>query len=933
MPPGAAFTGRGQVHGKSGILCVPLLCEQCRPAWATPPKTLLTEQWHTAAPVATIRVHTRSQAGQDRSRGFCYDPAMSTRLLVMFFASGALGLVYETVFGKLLSYVFGVTAWATCTVLASFMAGLALGSVALGGLADRTRRPLLGYAVLELLIGAYCLAVPTLSAGIDSAYALAYDRFEMNLGTLTALRFALSFVMIVIPTFLMGGTLPMMARFVVRREDQIGPGIGWLYALNTLGAAVGTLVSTFVLMPNLPIDHIIQFAAAANGLLFVWALVEQHRAGPVPIAEGQETPVPLSAPAEAKPLLGPRILLLGALLSGAVTLGYQVVWTHVLAQLIGMSVYAFGTMLFSFLVGLSLGAMYVARRKDSAVAASRFLYRSQLLAAGFVAIVMPLWGLAPQVFRGMGHLMEESGSGLLPRAFWLMELTRLLTAFGLLIGPTFFLGCAFPLLIRLYGARVRALGGSIGRLYFVNAIGAIVGSVGVGFWLLPMLKSQPTIRMLGTLNVLMAGMFWWALMRREKGLRPVGLIVTVALLWLTPSWDLLRMNQGSNVLFTDNWAAASGELIFHEEDLHGIIAVTQTYGKDERCLWTNGKFEGNNTWEKVAQQHFAHYPCLYSRQLRRALTIGLGTGCTLGAMTAYPFERIDVCELSENVVAAARQCFTDINFNCLDDDPRVQLHVMDGRSFLRLHKRKYDVISVQVSSIWFAGAANLYSREFYALCRDRLEPKGVLQQWVQLHHQTAKDLAVTLRTARQAFKYALLFTSGQGVLLLSNEPLVADYEHLATLSARPAVRNVLSGFEGKTLFALLGSQVLDQEGIDRFLTDMEATGGSAALVSRDLYPYLEYATPRNNAMTEKDKQVFRQHLAPYIVTGPTPIMNVPDQASAAFARAAYYYGRALTKFFSDRADAHAAEFIAVARGLDSSDRAEILEAMRNHLGD
>ncbi|MFB3105428.1 MAG: potassium channel family protein, partial [Pseudomonadales bacterium] len=168
--------------------------------------------------------------------------------------------------------------------------------------------------------------------------------------------------------------------------------------------------------------------------------------------------------------------------------------------------------------------------------------------------------------------------------------------------------------------------------------------------------------------------------------------------------------------------------------------------------------------------------------------------------------------------------------------------------------------------------------------------------------------AVTLRTARQAFKYSLLFTSGQGVLLLSNEPLVADYEHLAALSARPAVRNVLSGFEGKTLFALLGSQVLDQDGIDRFLADMETAGGSGALVSRDLYPYLEYATPRNNALTEQDKRVFQQHLASYVVTGPTPVVNMPDEAAEAFTRAAYYYGRSLTKFFAAGRDDNIAAF-------------------------
>jgi len=939
---------------------------------------------------------------------------MILRLMVMFFVSGALALVYETVFGKLLSYVFGVTAYATSTVLASFMAGMALGGYALGRVADRVKRPIVGYAVLELCIGLYCLAVPTMIGWIDAAYAAGYQRFTLSLPALTSLRFALSFVMILIPTFLMGGTLPMMARFAVRHEDQIGRRVSWLYAMNTLGAAMGTVVCAYLLMPNLPVDRIIRFAAVGNALVFGWALLEHARANAHAIGVTKDSHSSDTA-RTGEAVSGGTVLLVGAGLSGVITLGYEVVWTHVLAQLIGTSVYAFGIMLFSFLVGLGLGAAYVTRVVASDAASRRYLVTSQLIAAGLVAVTMPLWPLAPEVFRGMGRLMER---GTVPRTFGVMEATRFATSFALMIGPTFFLGCAFPLLVRLFGTRVRALGGSVGRIYFVNTLGAIIGSVGVGFLLLPTLKSQTPVRILATLNVLAAALYWWKVAgvkhagsvndagandagvndagvndagvndagvndagandagANDAGVNDAGarilsrtrphgnpfpredatqkripaaegarwesrtsrsnsrarwhlpaMLVVTAIIWLVPGWNLLQMNRGSNVLFTDNNAAAGGTLIFHAEDLHGgVTAVTQW--ENERCLWTNGKFEGNNTWEKVAQQHFAHYPCLYAKHFERLLTIGLGTGCTLGALTAYPFERIDVCELSPNIVRAARECFTDVNFGCLDRDERITVHEMDGRNYLRLHETRFDVISVQVSSIWFAGAANLYNREFYELCRQRLEPDGVLQQWVQLHHQTRHDLAVTLRTARQVFKHALLFTSGQGVILLSNEPLVADYASIARQSKRPGMDQMLSGFEAKTLFAILGTQVMDEAAIDSFLADND---GADAIVSSDLYPYLEYATPRNNALSAEDMARFSEQLRSYIPTARPTVTGVREPDVAAFVEAAYYYGRSRSPFFESERDRNIEQARSALSRIDGGSLATVIQRMRTAL--
>jgi spermidine synthase len=297
-------------------------------------------------------------------------------------------------------------------------------------------------------------------------------------------------------------------------------------------------------------------------------------------------------------------------------------------------------------------------------------------------------------------------------------------------------------------------------------------------------------------------------------------MATAALVALAPRWDLARLASGTNVYFEAQ--PQQGRVVWIDEDIHGgVVTVTDKGGIS--TLWTNGKYQGDTGWQMTPQRGFADIPAAFAPRFDRALVIGMGTGVTIAETARYPFARIDVAELSPGIVKAARTFFGTVNDHVLDD-PRVSVRFEDGRNLLLVAPASYDLVTIEVTSIWFAGAANLYNREFYEAAARRLSVGGVLSQWIQMHHTTLLEVASQVATARSVFAHAALFLSGQGVLVMSATPL----------KPRPD--------------ADLSDLVLADETLDAFVSDVCARSGvtSADLVSTDDNLRLEYATPRYN---------------------------------------------------------------------------------------
>ncbi len=771
----------------------------------------------------------RLSSSADRALGIPF-PAVVT----LFVVSGAAGLVDQVCFSKYLSYIVGSTAYAVSTVLAAFMTGIALGAHFGGRLSARIRRPLLAYGALELAVACAVAVTPVAFDGLTGVYADFARKAPNSLALLTVLRWLVAVAVVVVPTAAMGATLPVLTRALAERADERERRLGALYAANTAGGAIGALLGAYLFLPALGLLGTLALAATASAtvgaLSIFWGRrAESIGAVPPPTAESSAA---LASERDPGRLFAAELGVF-AFLSGCLVFAAEVVFTHLLALLIGNSAYAFGLILAVFLVCLFFGAEragWFERRLGSAALAVGLVFSAFALAA-----TLPVWDRLPGVFTTAGSYAKSFGG---------RETVRALTAFLALCVPTTLMGLTFPLLLRRV-ATTRDPSRWVGKLTAINTIGAVVGALGTGYVVLPAFGSERTL-------LAIAGVFALAAIPAARAVeRPRRLFVFVlsggvlALGLAMPRWDIARLTSGSNVYFE---GAEKPEAIpFVREDVHGGV-TTVTRSRGIHTLFTNGKFQGNTGWEMDAQRLFAHYPSLFVSRFERSLVIGVGTGTTVGTLAAYPWKRIDVVEISPAIVEAAREYFTPVNHGALDDR-RVVIHHADGRNFVLVDDGKYDLVGMELSSIWFAGAASLYSREFYGLVRNRLAEGGVFQQWVQLHHIHRRDFSTVVHTLRSVFPHvALFYGGGQGILVASGSPLRASQRRLAELEVTPAMSVVMP--PDRRFPELLGDVLAEGAGLDRFLEEsaQQANVPLDELVSTDQNVYLEYSTPRGNVL-------------------------------------------------------------------------------------
>ena len=763
----------------------------------------------------------------------------------LFAISGAAGLVDQVCFAKYLGYVVGGTAHAVSAVLAAFMTGLSLGALLGGRWAGRVRRPLAAYGVLELCVAAAVLATPFGFRALGPLYSAAAAALPDSLAAISALRWCVAFLLVVVPTMAMGATLPLVSRGLggaLGQTELRERRLNLLYAANTLGGASGALLGAYWIIPELGLSGTVVLAACGSALAGVLALLFDARAkrGKRAPASGVGASVETTGRPSAPPasLIAPSqrdrwLFDVLAFASGFLVFAAEVVTTHLLALIIGNSAYAFGLILAAFLSWLFVGAGLagVARKRfgDAAVPLGMAVTAIAALA------MIPAWDELPRLFAGLGKAVT-SFSG--------REAVRGAVAFGILALPTTAMGLTFPLLLRRVGTYPN-VAAWVGRLTAINTVGAVLGALVTGYALLPLLGSQGSLTAIAVAFALMAlaALPWTRGGLKQATLGGVGIAAAMAL--VTPRWDLSELTNGSNVYFEAPKARA--EVVSIREDAEGGV-TTVTLAEGVYTLYTNGKFQGNTGWEMDAQRFFAHYPSIFVDRFDRALVIGLGTGTTLGTLAAYPWKRLDLVEISPAIVDAARRYFNASNHGVLDD-PRLHLHIADGRNYLLVKDERFDLISMELSSIWFAGASNLYTDEFYQLVASRLRDGGVFQQWMQLHHVYRRDFATVVHTLRKNFKHVALFYGGrQGILVASQQPLRASKQRLAALEQIPRLLQLEPG--GRRLESLVQDVLVMDAGLDAFLAESAAEAGATLdeLVATDENLYLEYRTPRGNVL-------------------------------------------------------------------------------------
>jgi spermidine synthase len=762
----------------------------------------------------------------------------------VFILSGLSALIYQVYFMKKISLIFGSTALAVTTVLATYMFGLAVGSYIGGRIADRAKSPISIYAYAEMLVGMLLLASPLLFNWLERLYAAIGKSGNLSLLNLTFMRILFPLPVILLPTLAMGTTLPLLTKYLTTGKNKIIGNLSRLYSANIIGAALGTFLATYLLMPNFGMMTTITIAVLIN-LAIALVVFRLGKRFPVLTTAVNETTIP-EVTGLSWHLLPPAtmntVLIISALVLGFVSFAGEVVWTHLLAMIVGNSVYAFGVMLIAVLVGLAIGGYIAGRLALNQRRKLAIISILQFSIAGFFLLQLLIWDKIP-VF--MQNLWVTATS------FPEREFVRFTISFSLLILPTLAVGLTFPLLASLYANNLKTLGTRIGRISFFNTLGNILGTLVMGFLLLPMIGSFKASILMAIMAVANGFLLFYSWPGRQKP--AIGgsllLLFTATIFWL-PQWNLTNLSLGTNVYFfrqhrgtvIDSWEEKDGGFTTITEEIIPSLA------KKKITLWTNGKFQGDNLPEMEAQFRFALYPIVFNKKHDRALIIGLGTGVSGRVVQQSGFKDIEVAEISPGIVAAAKKYFSREN-GCLLDQKNVRLRIEDGRNLLLVNQQPYDLITMEISSVWFAGAASLYSVEFYELAKKNLARDGVFQQWVQLHHISPYDVLVTIATVRHVFPHVRLFFGGsQGVILASQEPLQIPFQKLAQYNSDQQSNFIKSISPYQNVFCLLGEQLLGERGINLFLASYLKKFGSELqdLTSNDNNMFLEYSTPQGN---------------------------------------------------------------------------------------
>ena len=789
-------------------------------------------------------------------------------VVACFLLSGFAALLYQTAWMRQFSLVFGTSELAVATVLAAYMGGLALGAAVAGRYVDRLTRPILIYAILEAGIALSALAVPLLLAAAGLLYAAILGDYasppDAALIGQPVFYLVVAFLVLALPTGFMGATLPLLTRHVVRNDAEVGPRVALLYAVNTLGAVLGTVVAAFVLLPKLGLSGTVWIGVGVNGLVFaIAALLSKHvsihhvshedtasvtttgffRSCVSPLFDfGSDASTRLmrvfrSQPAWILPLM---------LLSGAIAFTYEVLWSRMLAHVIGGSIYAFATMLAAFLAGIALGGGLI----------GKFAIRRETAAMTFALSQVAIAALSIAVFAWMGPLIPAD-----------LTTTRVVIYAMLVMLPaTVFIGATFPLAVRVLVADERDAGVNTARIYSWNTLGAIVGAIAAGFYLIPDLGFEGTIKLAVLINL---GLALWAASFIAPWKPAFASAIAAGFLVIffgySPNRPQAVISNAGYLLaeLTDTreifYAVGRSATVMLEE--HGGYYFVRTNGLPEASIAAKGSPPVKDPEKWLTALAVTARP-----ETEDLLVIGFGGGVALEGIPAS-VQQVDVVELEPEVINANRALAGMRNVDPLVD-PRLNVVINDARNALRLSSKRYDVIVSQPSHPWTAGASHLFTREFVAEAKNHLQSEGVFVQWMNSEFVDAPLLRTLAATLRAEFDYVRLYQPVPQMLMFHASDGPLDTEMSLARTGQPLVQDIMhfSRLGINSVEDLIAALVMDEQGVDEFSRDapistddnnLMATDSNSrgdGLVNADLNMLLEPYDPllRNDSWIRSD---------------------------------------------------------------------------------
>ena len=762
--------------------------------------------------------------------------------LIVYCLSGAAALLYQVAWSRLLTLHMGHTVAAVGTVLAAFMGGLAIGAALAGRTAPRLprQRALAWYARLEIVIALCAFFVPFGLAALQPLLRASYA--DGSGSWFGVVRAASSLLLIALPAAAMGATFPLAVHWLVGDATRASRDTGALYAVNTIGAAIGAAATGFLLLPALGLRTTTLIGVTINiaAAFAAFRLAEMPVLGSDPrIRSIQGSDPNVTRRSGAKVTKGstrgasPGLAATALGLSGFVALVYEVVWTRALALVLGPTTYAFSTMLVAFIVGIACGAAVASRIADRVRQPLLWLASTLVLAALGASAASLVLGQIPLAIAGIVSAPNATLTGIVAREALLVA--------PLLLPMTIAFGAAFPFAVAVATRPPGPVAADVARIYVFNTVGAIGGALAGSFLLVPLLGLQRSI-VLGGIVLVATGAFVALASTTRIATRTAivaaGLGLAAATL-LIPPWNPNLMSSGAYKYATEPVAGdlqaslEAGDLLYYGEGAAGTVAVRRVAGTTS--LTIDGKVDASNGADMLTQKLLAHLPLMLHPAPRDVAVIGFGSGVTVGAALQHPVTRIDAVEISPQVIAAS-SLFREENHDALSDS-RTRLLVADGRTHVMMSDQTYDVIISEPSNPWMAGIAALFTREFFAAARARLRSDGVLCQWAHTYDISDGDLRSIVGTFASVFPDGAMWLVGDGDLLLTgaNTPVVDLVHNVERAWLRPGVAADLASVGVRDVFGVLSLFLTGGPGLKEY-----GTGP----IQRDDRLALEFSAPK-----------------------------------------------------------------------------------------
>ncbi len=815
---------------------------------------------------------------------------ISAKIIVaaLFFMSGVSGLIYEVTWIRMFGHVFGITTYAVSAVIGAFFAGLALGGFLAGKRADIAgagpvdeagaianphikSRLILIYAYLELGIAASAVMVYAAMPGLKSLFVWFNHSAGGSPVTLNIARFVLSFAILLIPSTLMGATLPILSKFFISRYQKVKQGLGLLYGINTSGAAIGCLAAGFYLVGTLGVFETICVGAAINLAIGVAALI-LNKTSVFNIADEKEPQTATEHELEdknckqkssraksavkertlkarstlkpgnatrknndlPKPIINALMIAFGV--SGFTSIAYEIIWTRMLSLVFLNSIYSFTTMLVTFLTGIAVGALIAARFFRKGVKPIALFGIVEFGIGVSTILLILLFHKIPDISAWLGSSNAFNGGAMTWGGNVKIEFAL---SFMIMIAPSVLIGMTLPIVGQIITNDVKILGRKIGSIYSINTVGGIIGALVAGVLLIPALGFKNSELLLGGINICIGLIFLCIADKRNKvwggNAHPARKV-------LAPVLCVSAIGIGCYCSFKDIrvWDK-NNELLYYKEAAAATVSVTRE--KDgNRKLVVNNRYTLGTSVAEPLQLRMGYIPLLLHGEPKETLIIGMGTGITAAAAVMHEqTETVNCVEVISDVAKAAQKYFANEN-GALWQSEKLNIIIGDGRNHLLLNKKQYDVIISDLFVPYHAGAGSLYTKEHFNVCRERLLEDGLFCQWLPLYQMSEKEFKAICKTFTQAFPHATLWFCNfeRGLicgLIGSNHKQMIDPFYLAGNMRAGNMRNKLKTAAIGGPKELLSLYITDKGGIEAFAEE--------GAINTDNLPVIEFFSPKN----------------------------------------------------------------------------------------